>query len=131
MIVLSETHLRRLLRDYLAYYHSVQTHLCLDKDSLEPRAVQRLDLGRIVETPLVGGPPWSLQAAGGVGSRLRLGVPTKLSPRLVGSPPCRGFSSPPAGCRPPNGCRTRFIRTVCGGVRGAVYPTGNRLRSGP
>jgi putative transposase len=27
----------------------------LDKDSPEPRAVQRPDLGRIVETPLVGG----------------------------------------------------------------------------
>jgi hypothetical protein len=31
--VLNETHLRRLLRDYLAYYHSVRTHLSLDKDS--------------------------------------------------------------------------------------------------
>jgi hypothetical protein len=27
----------------------------LDKDSPEPRAVQRPDLGRIVETPRVGG----------------------------------------------------------------------------
>jgi putative transposase len=55
MVVLNETHLRRLLRDYLAYYHSVRTHLSLDKDSPEPRAVHRPDLGRIVETPLVGG----------------------------------------------------------------------------
>jgi putative transposase len=55
MVVFNETHLRRLLRDYLAYYHSVQTHLSLDKDSPEPRAVHRPDLGRIVETPLVGG----------------------------------------------------------------------------
>ena len=55
MVVLNETHLRRLLRDYLAYYHSVRTHLSLDKHSPEPRAVHRPDLGRIVETPLVGG----------------------------------------------------------------------------
>ena len=55
MVVLNETHRRRLRRDYLAYYHRVRTHLSLDKDSPEPRAVQRSDLGRIVETPLVGG----------------------------------------------------------------------------
>ena len=34
MVVLNETHRRRLLRDYLAYYHSVRTHLSLAKDSL-------------------------------------------------------------------------------------------------
>jgi putative transposase len=55
MVVLNETHLRWLLRDYLAYYHSVRTHLSLDKDAPEPRAVERPDLGRIVETPMVGG----------------------------------------------------------------------------
>jgi hypothetical protein len=36
-------------------YHSVRTHLSLDKDSSEPRAVDRPDLGRIVETPMVRG----------------------------------------------------------------------------
>ena len=55
MVVLNATHLRRLLRDYLIYYHSARTHLSLDKDAPEPRAVERLDQGRIVETPLVGG----------------------------------------------------------------------------
>jgi hypothetical protein len=39
MVVLSATHLRRLLRDYLLYYHSARTHLSLDKDAPEPRAV--------------------------------------------------------------------------------------------
>ena len=43
MVVLNETHLRRLLRDYLAYYHSARTHLSLDKDSPEPRPVERPD----------------------------------------------------------------------------------------
>ena len=55
MVVLNETHLRRLLRDYLAYYHRCRTHLALEKDAPEPRAVERVDQGRIVETPLVGG----------------------------------------------------------------------------
>ena len=55
IVVLNETHLRRLLRDYLVYYHDARTHLSLDKDSPEPRLVERLDQGRIVETPMVGG----------------------------------------------------------------------------
>jgi hypothetical protein len=55
VVVLNETHLRRLLGDYLAYYHRVRTHLSLEKDSPEPRLVERLDQGRIVETPMVGG----------------------------------------------------------------------------
>jgi putative transposase len=55
MVVLNETHLRRLLRNYLTYYHGCRTHLSLEKDAPEPRAVARVDQGRIVETPLVGG----------------------------------------------------------------------------
>jgi putative transposase len=55
MIVLNKTHLRRLLRDYLTYYHGYRTHLSLEKDAPEPRAVEHVDQGRIVETPLVGG----------------------------------------------------------------------------
>ncbi len=55
VVVLNATHLRRLLRDYLLYYHRARTHLSLDKDAPKPRAVERLDQGRIVETPLVGG----------------------------------------------------------------------------
>jgi transposase InsO family protein len=55
MVVLNETHLCRLLRDYLIYSHSARTHLSLDKDAPEPRLVEHLDQGRIVETPMVGG----------------------------------------------------------------------------
>jgi putative transposase len=55
VIVFHETHLCRLLRDYLVYYHSARTHLSLDKDAPEPRPVERRDQGRVVETPLVGG----------------------------------------------------------------------------
>jgi transposase InsO family protein len=55
ILVLNEHHLRRLLRDYLLYYHHARTHLSLDKDSPEPRPVERPDRGCIVETSLVGG----------------------------------------------------------------------------
>ncbi len=55
IVVLNETHLRRLLSEYLIYYHRARTHLSLDKDAPEPRAVERLEQGRIVETPMVGG----------------------------------------------------------------------------
>jgi hypothetical protein len=54
-VVLNETHLRRLLSAYLSYYHGARTHLSLAKDAPEPRLVERLDEGRIVETPMVGG----------------------------------------------------------------------------
>ena len=55
VVVLNEPHLRRLLREYLIYYHGARTHLSLEKDAPEPRPVERLDDGRIVETPMVGG----------------------------------------------------------------------------
>jgi len=55
VVVLNETHLRRLLRDDLVYYHRVRTHLSLEKDSPEPRPVERPDQGGIVEMPMVGG----------------------------------------------------------------------------
>ncbi len=55
VVVLNETHLRRLLSQYLIYYHRARTHLSLDKDAPEPRLVERLEQGRIVETPMVDG----------------------------------------------------------------------------
>jgi putative transposase len=55
VVVLNETHLRHLLRDYLTYYHRCRTHLSLEKDTPEPRPVERPDQGGIVEMPMVGG----------------------------------------------------------------------------
>jgi putative transposase len=55
VVVLNETHLRRLLSQYLIDDHRARTHLSLDKDAPEPRLVERLEQGRIVETPMVGG----------------------------------------------------------------------------
>jgi Integrase core domain len=54
VVVLNETHLRRLLSQYLIYYHRART-LSLDKDTPEPRPVERPDQGGIVEMPMVGG----------------------------------------------------------------------------
>jgi len=55
VIVFNENHLRRILRDYLVYYHSCRTHLSLEKDSPEPRKVEPPDHGKVVEFPMVGG----------------------------------------------------------------------------
>ena len=55
VIVLNERHLRRRLRSYFRYYHASRTHLALDKDAPEPRAVEPPDHGRIVALSLVGG----------------------------------------------------------------------------
>ena len=55
VVMLNETHLRRLLSQYLIYYHRARPHLSLDKDVPEPRLVERTDQGRNVEAPLVGG----------------------------------------------------------------------------
>jgi putative transposase len=55
VIVLGEQHLRGILTSYLAYYHRSRTHLSLDKDAPEPRAVQPPKLGPVVEFPEVGG----------------------------------------------------------------------------
>jgi transposase InsO family protein len=55
VIVLNERHLRRRLRSYFRYYHAPRTHLALEKDAPEPRAVEPPENGRIVALPLVGG----------------------------------------------------------------------------
>lgn len=55
IVVLSERHLRRVLKEYLAYYHQSQTHLGLEKDAPEPRVVQAQDVGPVVSKPVLGG----------------------------------------------------------------------------
>ena len=54
-IVLNEGHLRRRLHSYLRYYHGSRTHLGLEKDAPEPRAVELPEQGRVVALPQVGG----------------------------------------------------------------------------
>src|SRR5262249_23545863 len=89
VVVLNETHPRRVLRDYLAYYHRYRTHLSLEKDAPEPRPVPRQNdvgprdrtrrgtegIGSITWRRIAGYGGWSLEertvrvvACGSVGS---------------------------------------------------------------
>ena len=53
LIVLGESHLRRILRAYARYYNEIRTHRSLDKDAPVSRLVQRS--GTIVSYALLGG----------------------------------------------------------------------------
>jgi hypothetical protein len=53
--VLNEEHLRGRLQSYLRCYHGSRTHLALEKDAPEPRAVEPPERGRVVALPHVGG----------------------------------------------------------------------------
>lgn len=55
VIVLNDRHLRRILKEYLEYYHEARTHLGLAKDSPVPRKVEPLGTGDVVAEPMVGG----------------------------------------------------------------------------
>ena len=55
VIVLSEAHLCRVLRAYLAYYNTARPHQSLDNNSPQPREVHPPELGRVVSFPQVGG----------------------------------------------------------------------------
>ena len=55
MIVFNEAHLRRILTDYLAYYHESRTHLSLDRNAPTPREVETPERGEVVSIPIVGG----------------------------------------------------------------------------
>jgi putative transposase len=55
VIVFNEASLRRALSLYFAHYHRTRPHLSLEKESPEPRPIQRPELGRVVAVPQVGG----------------------------------------------------------------------------
>jgi len=55
VIVLNEQHLRRIIASYLHYYHSVRTHLSLEKDAPDQRPVQPPSAGKVIALPHVGG----------------------------------------------------------------------------
>jgi putative transposase len=55
VIVLHEQHLRRLLTEYVSYYHCFRTHLSLDMDCPSPRPVEPPESGEVIEVPEVGG----------------------------------------------------------------------------
>jgi transposase InsO family protein len=53
IIVLGEAHLRRILRNYAAYYNELRTHRSLNKDAPLHRAIQHR--GDIISAPVLGG----------------------------------------------------------------------------
>ncbi len=55
VIVVNEQHLRRILQSYFSYYHRTRTHLSVDKDAPDTRAVLQPAMGRVVEITEVGG----------------------------------------------------------------------------
>ena len=55
VIVLGESHLRRIVRRYADYYNGARTHLSLDKDSPDERAVQSPNMGTVIGLKHVGG----------------------------------------------------------------------------
>jgi len=55
VIVFNEASLCHHLKSFVTYYHQTRTHLGLDKDTPESRAVQPPDLGPVIAVPQVGG----------------------------------------------------------------------------
>jgi transposase InsO family protein len=55
VIVFGADHLRRVLAEYLEYYHRSRTHLGLQKDCPVPRAVEPREVGEVVALPVLGG----------------------------------------------------------------------------
>ena len=55
VVVLSERHLKRILKSYLGYYHGWRVHQSLDMDAPDGRPIQPRESGTVVEFPEVGG----------------------------------------------------------------------------
>jgi hypothetical protein len=55
VIVTGAAHLRRVLREYVAYSNADRTHVALDKDSPVTRPVLPPGRGRVIALPRVGG----------------------------------------------------------------------------
>jgi hypothetical protein len=54
-MVFNESSLRRILKDYFEYYKRPRTHLALEKDAPEGRAIQPPAMGKVIELPQLGG----------------------------------------------------------------------------
>jgi hypothetical protein len=52
---LNERHLKRVLRDYLRYYHGWRTHQSLEMDAPDGRPVQGRTSGHVIAFPELGG----------------------------------------------------------------------------
>ncbi len=55
VIVLSERHARRLLREFQVWYNEDRVHLALEKDSPEHRPIESSEMGEVISLPRLGG----------------------------------------------------------------------------
>ena len=55
VIVTGAAHLRRLLREYVAYYTADRTYVALDKDAPATRPVLPPGCGKVIALPRFGG----------------------------------------------------------------------------
>jgi transposase InsO family protein len=56
VIILDERHLKRLMNEYVHYYHEDRTHLALNKETPIGRAgSNRINAGKVVSMPRLGG----------------------------------------------------------------------------
>jgi putative transposase len=55
VLVLSEEHLRRILKEHFRYYNNSRPHRSLDQNSPVPRSVESSKKGPITSIPEVGG----------------------------------------------------------------------------
>jgi hypothetical protein len=69
VIILNENHLRRLIRDYISYYHEDRIHDSLEKDSPATRVISNKPdpVANLISFPRIGGLhhryDWQRQAA--------------------------------------------------------------------
>ena len=55
LFIIGENHLRRILRDYIDYYHNSRPHQALERNSPIPREVEAPVKGKVISIPQVGG----------------------------------------------------------------------------
>jgi hypothetical protein len=55
LIIIGEDQLRRILRDYLDYYHNSRPNQSLERNSPFPREVEAPEKGKVIAIPQVGG----------------------------------------------------------------------------
>jgi putative transposase len=55
VIVVSEEHLRRILKEYFRYYHNSRPHQAFERNSPFPREIEAPTKGKVIAIPQVGG----------------------------------------------------------------------------
>ena len=55
IIILTEKHLRGVLKEYTEYYNEIRPHLSLHRNSPIPRKIESIEDGDVKTTPILGG----------------------------------------------------------------------------